>query len=430
MILSPKKHDIMKRRQFIRKSSLFAGTLAAFSFSSANHSSHPTFLIVSGWQPVNIGDIAHTPGIISLIYRFFPKAKCILWPKFIDHKIEKMLLQNFPDLEVFYFNTKSNDPGENDHFNRVVEESDMLIHSSGPGLIGINQLILWKNRTRKPYGIVGITLERIVEDQREVLRDAAFVFTRETISLKLLENENFKNVITGFVPDSTFAISLSDDKKANKFMHRHQLQEKNFICVISRLRYTPYHLFYLDIGWSDEKIREVTEINDRHKEEDHAKLRDLISWWIRESGNKVVACPEMTYQVNIMDPLIIDPLPDEYKDKMVKHDYWLPDEAASLYKKAFAVISMECHSPIIAAANETPCFYLRQPQDTIKGQMWYDLGLENWVFEIEETTSETLIRRFEDVYNHYRDATEYLRQSMIKTDRLYLDTFRQIQEFL
>ncbi|MFW6104173.1 MAG: hypothetical protein ACOC59_03795 [Bacteroidota bacterium] len=51
---------------------------------------------------------------------------------------------------------------------------------------------------------------------------------------------------------------------------------------------------------------------------------------------------------------------------------------------AFAVLSFECHSPIMSCFNGTPAFYLRQPEDTIKGQMRYDIGLEDWVFEIEK----------------------------------------------
>jgi len=38
-------------------------------------------------------------------------------------------------------------------------------------------------------------------------------------------------------------------------------------------------------------------------------------------------------------------------------------------------VSMECHSPLIALAEGVPSVYLRQPTDTIKGQMYNDLGL-------------------------------------------------------
>ncbi len=42
-------------------------------------------------------------------------------------------------------------------------------------------------------------------------------------------------------------------------------------------------------------------------------------------------------------------------------------------------ICFENHCPILACVQGTPAFYLRQPEDTIKGQMWYDIGLSDWI---------------------------------------------------
>jgi len=98
-----------------------------------------------------------------------------------------------------------------------------------------------------------------------------------------------------------------------------------------------------------------------------------------------------------------------FKSYLKKNDCWLPDEAASIYKKAHSVICMECHSPIIAEANGTPCFYLRQPQDTVKGQMWYVIGLDDWLFEIEETSGQDIIDQLNQVFNHYQQAEQYLK---------------------
>src|SRR5690606_8500035 len=114
--------------------------------------------------------------------------------------------------------------------------------------------------------------------------------------------------------------------------------------------------------WSAQKIKHVETTNEQFREKDHAKLRKAMIAWVRNTGNKVLVCPEMTYQVDIMDELLIDPLPDDVKPYVFKRGYWLPDEAASIYQKAVAVLSFECHSPIIAAANNTPFFYLRQPE--------------------------------------------------------------------
>jgi hypothetical protein len=38
------------------------------------------------------------------------------------------------------------------------------------------------------------------------------------------------------------------------------------------------------------------------------------------------------------------------------------------------VVSAECHSPIIALSQGTPAFYVRNPADTVKAQMFRDIG--------------------------------------------------------
>ncbi|MCK7536070.1 MAG: hypothetical protein MZV63_36335 [Marinilabiliales bacterium] len=55
-----------------------------------------------------------------------------------------------------------------------------------------------------------------------------------------------------------------------------------------------------------------------------------------------------------MDELLISPLPDDVRASVKKRGYWFPDEAASVYAEAYAVPSFECHTPIIAAVNNTP----------------------------------------------------------------------------
>jgi len=135
----------------------------------------------------------------------------------------------------------------------------------------------------------------------------------------------------------------------------------------------------------------------------------------------------MTYQVDIMDELLIDPLPEDVKPFVVKRGYWLPDEAASVYSKAHTVLSFECHSPIIAAANGTPMFYLRQPEDTIKGQMYYDLGFNDWTFEIEKTDGRQIADRLREVWTDYGRAKDKLQVSMKKVDKIYADAIAGIK---
>jgi len=141
-------------------------------------------------------------------------------------------------------------------------------------------------------------------------------------------------------------------------------------------------------------IRAREAENERHREADHEKLRTAIVAWVTETGRPALLCPEMTYQVEILRPLLYDPLPAHVKPKVVvRPGYWLTDEAASTYRHATAVVSLEMHSPIIAVANLRPAIHLRQPTDTRKGQMWRDVGLGEWLFEIEEASGEAIADR-------------------------------------
>jgi len=58
--------------------------------------------------------------------------------------------------------------------------------------------------------------------------------------------------------------------------------------------------------------------------------------------------------------------------------FWSADEANSVYARAVTIVSAECHSPIMALSQGTPAFYVRNPVDTVKGQMFRDLGLADW----------------------------------------------------
>jgi hypothetical protein len=160
-------------------------------------------------------------------------------------------------------------------------------------------------------------------------------------------------------------------------------------------------------------------INDRTTEKDHAKLRDMIVSYVRNTGNKVMACAEMTYQVEMAKQVLVDPLPAEIKQNVVWRDtYWLPDEAASVYAKAQAVVSVECHSPLIALHNGTPAFYVRQPTDTCKGQMYRDFGADEWIFEVDETNGPQLWERLRGIHQDPAKAKRKVKSIQSTVERL------------
>jgi len=244
----------------------------------------------------------------------------------------------------------------------------------------------------KPYGFAGVTLnDDELKSHRELLAGAKFVFTRDGDSLKALRKAAIEGPKTAFGPDATFALDLRDDEAAAKLLKEHGLEAGKFLCAIPRLRWTPYWEIH------PERVKpnpQRSAVNEAFAERDHAKMREAIVAWVMETKQRVFLVPEMTYAVARLRPLLFDPLPAAVKPSVAVLDrYWLTAEAASVYAKAAAVVSFEQHSPIMAIAAGTPAVLLRQPTDTRKGQMWRDIGLNDWVFEIDDSTGAQIAER-------------------------------------
>lgn len=362
-------------------------------------------LLRSSWQTINIGDIAHTPGMLALLETGLPEAEITLWPSSIDNGVEEMLRARFPKLRI----AKTAEERK-----AALEACDVCLHGSGPGFVAANDIAKWC-KTGKPYVIGGITLnDGEIKERRDLLADAKFVFCRDTDSLHALEASKNPCPHMAFGPDATFFLDLRDDAKADGFLREHALEPGKFACFVPRLRFTPY--WKIRKSTKPEEVAKREAVNEEHAESDHAKLRAAIVGWVRNTGNKALLCPEMTYQVELLRPLLFDKLPEDVKPHVVvRPGYWLTDEAASTYARAAAVVSCEMHSPIIAIANGTPAIHVRQPTDTRKGQMWRDVGLGDWLFEIDDATGDaiserllTLVREAEATKSKIAKAREFI----------------------
>lgn len=394
----------MIRRKFSKYIILSAmGLTITGGLSCRNRKKPGTILIVSGWQDINIGDIAHTPGLLNILQTFLPGAELILWKKSPGSEVELWLSRNFPEVKIVHGDVDENFMVRSPEVIDAFIRSDIMIHGSGPSVVGSANLEAWVKATGKPYGIFGTTIQSIDEKLKNLLHKASFIYTRETASLEVLRKNGIEAANMMFVPDATFFMHLKDKSRADIFLKENGLEHRKYICVIPRLRRTPYYLIRPE-SYTEEQVKSIDTLNNSKKEEDHSKLREVIIAWVRETGNRVLVCPEMTYQIDIMDELLINPLPDDVRPFVTRRGYWLPDEAASVYSHAFAVLSFECHSPILSLVNGTPAFYLRQPEDTIKGQMYYDLGLSDWVFEIEQVSGNDIAERLKLVISDYNPA--------------------------
>jgi polysaccharide pyruvyl transferase WcaK-like protein len=419
----------MNRRTFLTRAAAVAATASlppSFFAAAAKSGRPPRVLLRSSWQSVNIGDIGHTPGALSLLWKYFPEVEITLWPGSLGHGSRQLLTNGYPRLKIVEGSLDKENKPNNAALASAWEETDLYLSGSGSGFPASNHAVAFHKATGKPVGVFGVstdpisgiggdrdpeggTLASIREramklppthlpaDLRYIMDRAAFFFSRDTISRDYLKAQGVKAAILEFGPDAQLGMHLRDDAKGFAWLKSHGLEDGKFICVIPRLRYTPYYRIREGAKRTpSDDVRDA--INNRTTEQDHIKLREMIISYVKNTGNKVMACAEMTYQVEMAKEVLVDPLPAEIKRNVVWRDtYWLPDEAASIYSKAQAVISVECHSPLIALHNGTPTFYVRQPTDTCKGQMYRDFGANDWFFEIDETNGPQLWSRLEAI---------------------------------
>lgn len=372
----------MNRRAFL------ASSVSAVVSTQNGRAADKPFRIVlrSSWQTVNIGDIAHTPGMLALLEEHLPRAEVTLWPKGLSAEVETILTARFPRLKIA--KSKADQLA-------ALEACDFFLHGSGPGLVGRAEAELAR-KAKKPYGFAGVTLsdDELIAD-RELLAGAKFVFTRDSDSLKALQEADIKGPVIGFGPDATFALDLRDDAAATKLLEAHRLEPGRFLCAIPRLRWTPYWEINPDAVKPNPRR---SAVNEAFAERDHAKLREAIIAWVTETKMRVFLVPEMTYAVARLKPFLYDPLPHAIKPSVAILDrYWLTAEAASVYARAAAVASFEMHSPIMAVTAGVPGVLLRQPTDTRKGQMWRDIGLDKWIFEIDDSTGNEIASRVVEI---------------------------------
>jgi len=386
-------------------------------------------LLRSSWQSVNIGDIGHTPGLLEILKQHVSDATITLWPCHMDHNVESILKAAFPRLRIVRGQIGPDGRPDTPDLQRVFDEADFFLHGSGPSVVMSTDLAVWHLLTGKPYGIYGVTIEDISDELKNILSGADFIFCRDTHSLRNIRQAGVLCPQMAFGPDATFAFTLLNEKKAEAFLAEHGLKDKEFICAIPRLRYSPYYKIHQTVPTPEDLRREA--VSDRFKEQDMSKLREALVAFVRKTSLKVLTCPEMVYEMALAKEQLIDPLPDDVKPYVIwREHYWNPDEAASVYARSLALVSMELHSPIMAVARGIPSMYLRVPTDTIKGQMWRDIGLPEWILEMEDSDAEDICSTLMSIQQDYPAACQKVADTMEYVQKLQAQTSAVLAESL
>lgn len=375
-------------------------------------SSQPRILLRSSWQSVNIGDIAHTPGALHALEQFAGHAEVTLWGRGLGADDRAMIEREFPRVQIVDGRLDADGRPTSDALSEAWNNSDLLLHGSGPSMVAESEMFAW-HKTERPYGFFGVTVDPVSNpkwgtlaelgsmidalptvdldvSRRELIDGASFMYCRDTLSLRYLQAQGVECPVLDFGPDATFVFDHRDEASGDAVMNQLGLRDGEFMVVIPRLRYTPYYRIRNTVPTIEDLRRD--RVNAATRASDMGKLRDFVIGWVRATGMDVLACPEMTYEVELAREELCEGLPADVAGK-VKHlpDYWMPDTASAVYARSHAMVSYECHSPIMGVVHGIPSLYVREPTDTIKGQMWSDVGLSGSIAEVDEVSGESLV---------------------------------------
>ncbi|SDC13181.1 Polysaccharide pyruvyl transferase [Paenibacillus sp. UNCCL117] len=338
----------------------------------------PRILLRSSWQVVNIGDIAHTPGVLALLEQQLPEAEVRLWasPDLTDEVIE-MEHRRFPELKIVKGTIGPDGQATSRELAEAVEWCDFLLHGSGPYLVANEDVQAFVQATGKPFGVFGITYSGNPAE-KDMLDQAEFVYFRDTVSLEKARECGVVSPVMEFGPDGAFSADLRNDAKAERYLQEAGLQAGEFLCCIPKLRLTPYWTIKPEVAFDAARH----ERNERMKEHDHVLLREAVAAVVRQTGKRILLCPEDSTQMAVGKEMIFDKLPEDVRSHVVwRESFWLTDEALSVYVRSAGLFGNEMHSPIMCVGNGIPAIVCRWEEQTSKGYMWRDIGLGDWLFD-------------------------------------------------
>jgi polysaccharide pyruvyl transferase WcaK-like protein len=372
----------MNRRSFIQSSLLL--TLGAALARAGVEKRRPRILLCSAWQVVNIGDIAHTPGALALLEQFLPDAEITLWAfNPLTPAARSLILRRFPRVQIL--ESKLDEHGEPSDKASVaaIDVADFFLHASGPATLGWRHAEAFRRRTGRGFGVYGVTYGLYGTPERETLSRAEFVYFRDSVSLARAKEEGVHAPIMGWAPDTAFAFDVSDERRANAFLAAHDLKPREFLCCISRYRNTPFWT----MPGKNVAFDPVKGARNREKKDaDHAPLLAAITAVVRETEMRVLLCPEDESQMAITRTMLWDRLPEDVRRRVVwRETFWLPDEAVSVYQNSAGLFGHEMHSPIMCIGRGIPAIVCRWAEQSSKGTMWRDIGLGDWLFDLDQT---------------------------------------------
>lgn len=402
---------MISRRSFLKTAGVSLGA-TLFPVAARAEKPQKTVLLQCAWAVKNIGDIGHTPGTLRFLEQYLPEAKVILWAQNTNSQVDAMLAKRFPNVEIVKGALKQKDGP----VQAAIKRSDFFLR--GPGMGQSTDFMEYCNQIGKPWGLQGqsyfpdMVTGKGAEERIALLNSAAFIYCRDSKTLKTLQDAGVKPPVLEFAPDGCFGIDVLDEEKALARMKKHGLEDKKFITMQLRTHSptTP--------GVDDRRPQKLNPLHPTPQniadDTRRAKVyQDVIAMWVKETGWKVVIAPEVYKEMEYNRKFIYDPLSENLKKHVVNFDeFWNADEACSFYKRAHTVICHEPHTPIMALAMGTPMMHTFSEFHSPKCWMFKDIGLEEWAPEFDSTPAEKMFDILMGIHHDYAAAEAKVKKAM------------------
>jgi polysaccharide pyruvyl transferase WcaK-like protein len=375
---------------------------------------------------MNIGDIGHTPGTLRLLERYIPEAEILLWHAQPKPVTEAIVIKNFPKVKIIRGVFPAQNEAMTGELKEAFDKADIYLHNSGMsfnfGLFNSDLSTIVNNLTpflyciehKIPFGLYGQSFDKFdppaMSFYRDVFNRAAFIYCRDTESLKYLKENNFKTPILEFAPDGCFGIDVRDEEKGLAYLKETGLEENRFLVVVIRTN-TPHPYAKKDNALNPANISPELKREDSMR---LGKVIDVIKNWIHTTGYKVLLAPEAFKEMQSAKTMIVDKLPADIRSKVVCRDtFWSADEAMSVYARAHTLFGMEPHSLIMGLALGKPIIHARAIKYGKKAWMFRDIGLSEWLFDIDNTSAGNLTETLTAIVKEYPAALRKVKSAML-----------------
>jgi len=372
----------------------------------------PVLLLITGWATHNIGDIGHTPGTLRYLENHFPEAQVYCWLHAFNPEILNMLRRRFPSVKLVEGgDLDEKGKASTPQLQEAFDKSDFVIQNSG---MSYNRFwsppVSWLKASlskNKHFGLYAQSFDGMrdqdVETVPDLLSSIDFIFCRDNESLMFLRKAGITANILEFGPDGCFGADVRDEKAALNFINQHDLEPRKFLVVI--LRSDDYR----------ERLNPQDPLNQvpGGPEAWSKKLREVIKYWVNRTGFPVVIVPEVEKEIEAAKTLLLEPLPDDIKKKVIhRNTFWNVDEAISFYDRAHTVVSMEPHSCIMALSVGTPTIHFFTRHHGYKAWMFRDIGLPEWLISLDSEPADRVNSELDRIHDNYDLAVKKTERSM------------------